>query len=217
MNDVVSVLQAQTEALLRRVAREQESRTLAIRSAAEQQVRSVVARARQEARARMRQALDEERRQIERAIGERRAALDSEARRGEQVILRQLIEAAWRRLPQAVAALWGEESSRQEWIRAACACAIGSLRPQSSFGVEFDAEAAPDAGQTAQQYLVAGGLEPVDCRPVAGLGAGLRIRGGGACVDATVGGLLASRERVEAELLAELDRLLEEPARGASA
>ena len=44
----------------------------------------------------------------------------------------------------------------------------------------------------------------------------MRIRGGSACVDATVAGLLASRERVEAELLAEFDRLLEERERGGS-
>jgi len=217
MNDVVSVLQAQTEALLRRVAREQESRGLAIRSAAGEQARSVVARARQEARARLRQAVTDERRQIERAIGERRAALDTDARRAEQATLRQLIERAWQRLPPAVAALWRDPASRQEWIRAACACAISSLRPQSSYVVEYDAEAAPDAGAMAQECLVAGGLEPVECRQVAGLGAGLRIRGGGACVDATVGGLLASRERVEAELLAEFDRLLDEPSRGTAA
>ena len=46
----------------------------------------------------------------------------------------------------------------------------------------------------------------VDGRKLASLG--LRIRRGLACVDATITGLLASRERVEAELLAELDTLL---------
>jgi len=46
-------------------------------------------------------------------------------------------------------------------------------------------------------------------REVPSLGAGLRIHAGRACVDATVGGLLASRERIESELLAELERLTE--------
>jgi len=217
MNEAVSVLQAQTEALLRRVAREQESRTLAIRSAAAEQARSIVTRARQEARARLRQAIDEQRRQMERAIGERRAALDTEARRAEQATLQRLIEGAWQRLPQSVAALWRETASRQEWIRAACASAIGSLRPQSSYLLEYDPGTAPDARQLAERCLVAGGLAPVECRAVAGLGAGLRIRGGGACVDATVGGLLASRERVEAELLAEFDRIRDQAPRGVPA
>ena len=52
-----------------------------------------------------------------------------------------------------------------------------------------------------------------ECDFDAGLGAGLRIRHGLACVDATTAGLLASRERIEAELLAELDALLERQGR----
>jgi hypothetical protein len=217
MNETVTVLQAQTEGLLRRVAREQESRTLAIRSAAEEQARSIVVRARQEARARLRQAIEEERRQIERAIGERRAALDTTARRAEQAILRGLIEQAWQRLPPAVASLWQDAHAREQWIEAASEFAAASLRPQASYVVEFDADAAANAGQAASACLTAAGLEPVECRHVAGLGAGLRIRAGGACIDATVAGLLASRERVEAELLAEFDRVLEDSARGAGA
>jgi hypothetical protein len=214
MNDTVTVLQTQTEALLRRVAREQESRALTIRSGAEEQSRAIVVRARQEARTRLRQAIEEERRQMERAIGERRAALDTAARRAEQGTLHRLIEGAWQRLPAAVAARWQDAGSRAEWIDAACACAARSLRPQVAYVVEFDPALAAGAGEAAQVSLTTAGLEPVDCRPVAGLGAGLRIRGGGACVDATVAGLLASREQVEAELLAEFDHLLAGRERG---
>lgn len=216
MNDVVSVLQTQTEALLRRVSREQESRALVIRKGAEEQSRAIVVRARQEARARLRQAIEEERRQIERAIGERRAALDTAARRADQATLRALIERAWERLPQAVAARWQDPASCEQWIAAACACASRSLLRQASYVVEIDADCSAAVGETASVRLRTAGLEPVEVRTVAGLGAGLRIRGGGACVDATVAGLLASREQVEAELLAEFDRLLEERKRGGS-
>jgi hypothetical protein len=214
MNASVTVLETQTENLLRRVAREQESRILAIRSAGEEQARTIVSRARQEARARLCQAVDEERRQIERATGERRAALDTAARRTEQAALRTLIEQAWLRLPQAVAALWQDGPSRAGWIEAACASAAQSLRPQSTYVVEFDADLAPDAGAAACERLLAAGLATAEHRAIAGLGAGLRIRAGGAVIDATVAGLLASRERVEAELLAEFDRLLDAARRG---
>ena len=208
MNATVSVLQAQIDALLRRVAREQDTRTRRIRDEADEQARAIVARSRQEARARLRQAIDEERRQIERAIADRRAARDTDARRAEQAAVRQLIERAWARLPQAVAARWVDSAAREDWCRAACDCARRSLRDRSAVVVEVDAEGPAGAGQAAQKLLHAHGLEGVAIREVAGLGPGLRIRGGSACVDATVGGLLASRERVEAELLAEFDRLL---------
>ena len=56
------------------------------------------------------------------------------------------------------------------------------------------------------------GPSNVDVPASQGLGAGLRIRAGDACLDATVAGLLAARERIAAELLAEFERLV---ARGA--
>ena len=40
------------------------------------------------------------------------------------------------------------------------------------------------------------------------LGPGLRVRGGKACIDATIEGLVAARERIAAELLAEIDHRL---------
>jgi len=43
----------------------------------------------------------------------------------------------------------------------------------------------------------------VDWHSDPGLGAGLRIRAEGVCLDATIAGLLAQRERIEAMFLAE--------------
>ena len=54
MSTPESVVQAQTEALLRRVAREQESRCRRARDAAQDQASSIVARAWEEARTRLR-------------------------------------------------------------------------------------------------------------------------------------------------------------------
>jgi len=217
MNDVAPMLQAQTEALLQRVAREKESRTAAIRDAAAEQAHSVVARARQEARARLRQAIDEERRQIERLLAERKAALDTAVRRADQADLRNLIARAWQQLPQAVTSRWQDDESRAAWIRAACDYAARSLRTQAPCTVELDPQTDPQAGRIATACLTESHFTPVEVLTVAGLGAGLRIRSGGACVDATVNGLLASRERVESELLAELDRLLGRAADGRTA
>jgi hypothetical protein len=208
MNDVAPMLRAQTEALLQRVAREKEARTSAIRDAAAEQSRAVVLRARQEARARLRQAVDEERRQIARVLAERKAAIDTEVRRAEQADIRRVIARAWQQLPQAVTSRWQDDESRAAWIRAACGYAARSLRAEAPCTVEFDPQTGPQAAPIATACLAESHFTPVEIRAVAGLGAGLRIRSGGACVDATVPGLLASRERVEAELLAEFDRLL---------
>jgi F0F1-type ATP synthase delta subunit len=50
------------------------------------------------------------------------------------------------------------------------------------------------------------GPSTIDVTATDGLGAGLRIRAGDACIDATVAGLLAARERIASELLAEFER-----------
>jgi hypothetical protein len=210
MTEPDSIVRAQMEALLRRVAREQETQSRRARDAAEEQARSIVARAWEEARARLRQAAEEERRDIEHAVADRRAALETVNRQREQAVLRELIDEAWRDLPAVLGATWDQAETRRSWCAAACAVARESLSPSALLSAEVDSAAPEDACSAIAAALDGPDRTPVDVRRVASLGPGLRIRGGLACVDATVSGLLASRERIEAELLAELGRLLEQ-------
>ena len=207
------IVQAQMEALLRRVAREQEMLSRRSRDAAEEQSRGIVMRAREEARARTRQAAEEAHQSVERALADRRAALDTAARQHEQGVLRGLMDSAWQALPAALAAVWQDADSRRRWCEAACAVARRTLTGSGGFAIEVDTTLAADAAAQAERGLREQGDEAVEVREVDGLGPGLRLRRGLACVDASVPGLLASRERVEAELLAELDVLLEQRGR----
>jgi hypothetical protein len=210
-----SIVQAQTEALLRRVAREQEMLSRRAREAAEEQARSIVARAREEARARTRQAAEESRLSMDKALADRRAALETAARQREQGLLRELMDRAWQSLPGELDAAWQDESARRRWCEAACALARRIVMGDGTFTVEVDEQAPADAGEVASRGLQESGKGAAVAR-VAGLGPGLRIRHGLACVDATAHGLLASRERIEAELLAEIDALLEQRGKEAS-
>lgn len=207
-----SIVQAQMEALLRRVAREQEMLARKARDEAAEQARTIVARAREEARARARQARDEAHQSIERALADRRAALETAARQREQALLRRLMDDAWAELPRELAAAWKDAAARRAWCDAACALARRIVMGAGAFRVELDADAPSDAAEHARRALAEGGDAPA-VTLVGGLGPGLRIRHGLACVDATAGGLLASRERVEAELLAEVDAALERQGR----
>jgi hypothetical protein len=207
-----SIVQAQMEALLRRVAREQEMLSRKARDAAEEQARGILARARDEARSRTRQASEEARQSVERALADRRAALETAARQREQSLLRKLMDEAWATLPRELEANWKDAATRQSWCDAACALARRIVMGGEAFTIELDTEAPEDAADWARRALSGDG-EPVAVNRVAGLGPGLRIRHGLACVDATSAGLLASRERIEAELLAELDALLEQHGR----
>jgi vacuolar-type H+-ATPase subunit E/Vma4 len=209
MSTPEGIVQAQTEALLRRVAREQESRCRRARDAAQEQAGSIVARAWEEARARLRQAVEEERRAVDKALADRRAALETAARQREQAVLRELMDDAWRDLPGTLVSSWQRDDTRREWCTAACAVAVRALHADQGYTVEIDAALAEDARKVVAQALRHPSGPEVRFREVPSLGAGLRIHAGRACVDATVGGLLASRERIESELLAELERLTE--------
>lgn len=204
-----SILQAQTEALLRRVAREQETRSRRTLEAAEEQARAIVTRATEEARARTRLAAQEARAAVERALAERRAALETVARQREQSVLRELMDRGWAGLPAALESAWGDAATRTRWCEAACAVARRTLLGEDGFTVVVDAGTPPDALAGIEQCL-AGSSAPVVVETTPDLGPGLKIVHGLATVDATVAGLLASRERVEAELLSELGTLLEE-------
>ncbi len=210
MNEPDTIVRAQMEALLRRVAREQESQCRRARDAAEEQARTIVARAWEEARTRLRQAVQEERQGIDKAMGDRRAALETTARQREQAVLRALIDDAWRDLPGTLADSWQDPGTRRNWCEAACAVARNTLTRGTALVAEVDPAAPDDAVKVVLESLAAAGAPRVDLRRVDKLGAGLRIRGGLACVDATIAGLLASCERVEAELLAELGQLIEQ-------
>lgn len=207
------IVQVQMESLLRRVAREQEMLTRRARDAAEDQARSIVARAREEARARTRQATADARLSVERALADRRAALDTEARQREQALLRGLMDSAWQSLPAALTDAWRDPAARREWCESACILAGRTLIGAGPFQVELDQEAPEDAAHFALAELpLADGRAP-ELQRIASLGPGLRVRRELACVDATVPGLLASRERIESELLAELGTLLERQGR----
>jgi hypothetical protein len=209
MSTPEGIVQAQTEALLRRVAREQESRCRRARDAAQEQASSIVARAWEEARTRLRQAVEEESRAVDKALADRRAALETVSRQREQAVLRDLMDDAWRDLPGALASSWQRDDARREWCAAACAVAVRALQADQGYTVEIDAAVPDDARKAVDQALRRPSVPEVRFQEVPSLGAGLRIHAGRACVDATVGGLLASRERIESELLAELERLTE--------
>jgi hypothetical protein len=148
-----------------------------------------------------------ERHSIEQTLADRRAALETAARQRSQSALRAALDEAWQALPAALAEEWSRADARQRWCRAACSSAVSVLEAERTWTLEIDSEADAGMEKVALAALSSwpGELPVVD--RIADLGPGIRIRCGRACVDATVPGLLASRERVESELLAEMERL----------
>ena len=204
MNAASSMLEAQTLALLRRLAREQDARCHRIEDDAAAQAVEIVRKARAEARARVHQAVAEARREQERALLQRRAALDTGARQTRQGALGAWLEQAWVALPGALHSRWDDSASRAQWCRAALSAATRSLLHHDVLQVEVDPRWLDDVAPLVRDHCRDGSTATMI--PVAGLGAGLRIRAGHACVDATIPGLLAPRARIASDLLAEFGR-----------
>lgn len=196
-----AIVDAQMDALLRRVARERETRCRRVLEAADEQAAGIVARARVEARARVRQAVADERAAVAQALGARRAALDTVRRRDMQARVRAALDVAWDAMPAAIDAVWHDRAARDRWCRAARLAAAAVLESATGLVVEIDATSDED-DESAVRAAFDGDSAIV--RRVEGIGAGVRVRAGRACVDASWRGLLASRERVEAALLGEI-------------
>lgn len=204
MNGATSVLEAQTLALLRRLAREQDARCHRLLDDAAAQAAEIVRKARAEARARVHQAVVESRREQELALLQRRAALDTDARQQRQTALGAWLEQAWEALPGALQSRWEHTESRAQWCRAALDAATRSLLHHDVLQVEVDQLWLDSIEPLVRDHCQDGSTATMTA--LDGLGAGLRIRAGHACVDATIPGLLAPRARIASELLAEFGR-----------
>jgi type II secretory pathway pseudopilin PulG len=148
----------------------------------------------------------DERRAVEQALAARRAALDTTRRREHRQSMRAALDVAWASLPAALEAAWRDPATRDRWCRAAVAEARAAFVTDGPCTVEFDATAGDDVATIAHGAM---GDRHCTLARVDGLGAGLRLRSGRACLDATTRGLTASRERIEAALLAAILELMD--------
>ena len=202
-----SILEAQTEALLQRLVHEQEQRCRKTVEAAEEQAGQIISRAHQDARTRVRQAAADERRRMSETLAARRAELETAALKRRQFSMGQALESAWSALCAALAARWEDPQGRRQWVAAAAAVAARTFIDCDRVIVEVDESLDSDGASTVLPVLQDSGLAQADVQRVGQLGPGLRIRSDAVCIDATLEGLLASRRRIEALLLAEIDRL----------
>jgi vacuolar-type H+-ATPase subunit H len=206
MSAAQTVLDAQAEALLQRLARENESRCRRALDDAREQAQSIVARAYQDARARLRQAVAEERKGLREAVAARRAEIETKALKRRQAVMSVALDRAWSQFEQALWARWQDASARMQWVDAAAGIARATLLELDELTIELDESLDDHAAAQITDRLVAQGLPQPVVRRAAGLGPGLRMLAGPVRIDASLAGLLRSRGRIEAELLAELER-----------
>jgi len=200
-----SVLDAQVEALLERIAVNRERRCAQLRASMEIQARDLLRAARKEALADVRAATARERKHAELALQQAVAAAALETRQRAQRATHRMLTVMWAAIADALEARWADAANRKAWLEAAIRQAQ-SLLSERSWRVEHGADWS-ELERGALAALAAGGeREParavvLSCDPT--VRAGIRIRTTGACLDATVTGLLASRSQIESEFLAQ--------------
>lgn len=201
MNRFDGVLGMQVQSLVDVLRKQQELRCREIVSAAEYRATDAVKEARRKLYDRLRQTVAAERQQRRHELLVATSRVESQTRRRAFARYERIIEAAWPRLVETLAGRWKDDEGRQAWCEMVVAEAAGTLAPEG-WRIEHPADW-PESERDAfalrlAKHAIAASVFVAD----AGIVAGLRIRAGSACLDATAAGLLAARHDVEALLLA---------------
>lgn len=174
--------------------------------------RRLIAEAEAAARALLRQTHRKQRAHLHRRVLEERARIHAriQAVEAERVTRERrqqarssagVLEQAWPLLEAGLRRRWQDAEGRRRWVRRCVGEALGAL-PAGAWTVRH-APGWPAAEQQAvrDELLRVLGVEP-QLRSDASIEAGLIVDSGGACLDGSLHGLLADRQRLEARLLA---------------
>lgn len=139
----------------------------------------------------------------EREMAQEAARFETERRQRRQSEEKEALAEGLPHLEAALTALWAEKDSRELWCHNVLAVACQRL-PVRNWRFEYPAKLPKDkrAG-LASEILAHTGIEP-ECRAGNSLHAGIRIHSGTACVDGSIGAMLADQQRISAKFLSVL-------------
>jgi hypothetical protein len=189
------------EALLQQVSEDREQRCAAVRAAAAAQAREIVHAARAQARQSLHTAVTQERARMDFGLRQATARADIEVRRQEQQTDRELLGQMWTGIAEALTRRWQEPALRRTWIEAALNQAGTLLRGQT-WRIDSGSDEAQPELERLTQHARGRGAGGVTWSIEAAMPAGVRIRAERVCIDASVPGLLAQRDTIEAAFLA---------------
>lgn len=193
-----SVLDAQVDAMSRRVNEDRDQRCAQLHSDVMGQVQVILRTARREARASVRDAVSRERKQGEQALRQALAKARLEERQREQQQALTMLEEMWAAIASALESRWADPLCRKSWVKAAIRQGQIVLGDRD-WHIEYGPGWSPDELNQLMK-LVSHETRLAYDKDVR---AGIRIKTDGASLDATVVGLLASRPHVESEFLAQ--------------
>ncbi len=192
----------QEQALLAVVEAYRSAECERLRTEAEKEAAGLLLEARREARRRVHRAAQRERERAAVRIRTARAELDTRRREHQQRLGWALLEVALGQLEQALLERWGQADTRRLWIEVALEWALARL-PAGPWTVRHP-PGWPEAERTAFHRALASKSRDrgVGFQPDEAVRAGLIISSDRTSLDASVQGLFADRQAIEAELLA---------------
>ena len=201
MTRFAGVLHHQVQRLRDALRHQQEARYREIVTKAEHQSKQAIRDSREKLLERRRQAVREERQRRAHELLIAKSRIETRERRRAFAQHEKVLEAAWPLLLETLEKRWSDDEQRRAWCEMIVSEASGALMG-SDWVVEHPANLAKK-----EQDAITRRLQRLQCAPAKfvacdDITSGLRIRVGSACVDGTAGGLLGTRQDVEALLLA---------------
>jgi hypothetical protein len=206
MNGFEGILDLQVQSVIDALRARQQGSCREIEIDTARKAQQLLADSRRRMRERVHRAVVEERQRRETALLDCRHRIETAGRRRVQQHYREFLHAAMPLLKDELQARWQDAGTRRAWCEMLIAEAAAAL-PPAAWTVEHPAGRwSTDDSRWLRQALAARGLPEPELRQDTGIAAGLRVRLGAACLDATLDGLTAKRHAVEARLLAAWER-----------
>ena len=203
MSESDTILDTQTRHLLDVIERSRRERCLTLVNEAEMRSRELVKQAHAKARRRMHQDILETRENLRHELASAQARRETRLRHLLQQADRRLLEQTWQPLQDSLRRRWQRADERGLWVDRLVDQARATLLA-TDWQVEYPADWPVTEREALGQYLAGAGITATFVADD-GIAAGLRMRAGTTCVDATLDGLLRDRGRIEAILLAHSD------------
>ena len=205
MNTFEGILDLQMQSVIDALRTQQQRRCREIEIDVSRKAEQLLADSRRQMRERVHRAVVDERQRRETALLDARHRIETAARRRVQQQYREFLHEAMPLLEDALEIRWRDTEARQAW----CEMVIGEaadVLPAAAWTVEHPDSWVDDDTRWLQQAFAARELPKPELRQDEGIAAGLRVRLGAACLDATLDGLSAKLHAVEARLLAAWER-----------
>ena len=205
MNEFRGILDLQVESVLSVLKARRDMRCREIESATGRRAEQLLSDSRQRMRQRVHKAVVEERRRRETALLDVRHRIETAGRRKVQQEYRRFLHEAMPLLTADLRKRWCDEESRRTWCEMVISEAVSWLA-RDPWTVEHPGGWSSEDTKWLEQAFAARELPKPVLLEDAGIIAGLRVRLGSACLDATIDGLLADTRAVEGRLLAAWER-----------